>query len=165
MKATWRASVSELRLQWLPSDQAELSESLLVRSDASSPLPERSLSVSDDSLSLHPEAHVTHCQPQASVPGSHHPTPLSTLCKTLGAHFSVWPFGEELQLQGTPITEKRCRARMGACITSQRRTQSRGTPPAGDHRPAGARATGCAASTAPHQPRAQGRASSLLAST
>ena len=89
MKATWRASVSELRLQWLLSDQAELSESLLVRSDASSPLPERILSVSDDSLSLHPEAHVIHCKPCASMPGSHHPTPLSTLCKTLEVHFSA----------------------------------------------------------------------------
>ena len=32
MKATWRAPVSELRLQLLPSDQLELSESLLARS-------------------------------------------------------------------------------------------------------------------------------------
>jgi len=32
MKATWRMPVRELRLQMLPSDKLELSESLLVRS-------------------------------------------------------------------------------------------------------------------------------------
>ena len=44
MNATWRAPVSELRLQLLPSDQLELSECCLVRSVES---------VSEDGLSLH----------------------------------------------------------------------------------------------------------------
>ena len=44
MKAPWRAPVSELRLQLLPSDQLELSDCCLVSSLES---------VSEDGLSLH----------------------------------------------------------------------------------------------------------------
>jgi hypothetical protein len=33
MKATWRAPASELRLQWLPSDRLELSESFFAKSE------------------------------------------------------------------------------------------------------------------------------------
>lgn len=44
MNATWRAPVSEFRLQLLPSDQLELSECCLVRSVES---------VSEDGLSLY----------------------------------------------------------------------------------------------------------------
>lgn len=53
MKATWRAPVSELRLQLLPSDQLELSESLLDRS------------VWDEGLNL---CRSKACRLQASAP-------------------------------------------------------------------------------------------------